>query len=106
MKSIIFIFLISNFANAQINCLKTTNENHVESFCDQTNNDHLYLLNCNSNQVCFSGNSDELVNQINSFDFTFRDGGLGEARIINNDQIEFYYGDVGSVCKKIAIRCQ
>lgn len=100
-----FIFLAlfslnSIHSYAQSTCLLVTTENAQKVFlCDKSDADKFYYLNCLASNICFWGSSKDMIEKINSDLFSNGDGGIGEAKLIDQNGISFIYGDVGSICE-------
>lgn len=67
---------------------------------------NLILYSENTVVSCFSGNGDELINQINKRFFEDGDWGLSDGKVLDQNHISFIFWDLGGILNSFIVeRC-
>lgn len=103
MKALILTsFLFFTQQTLAKNCLLINGDTPLCTKADETN---LYYFQCNETVVCYTGNQKDVIHMINARTFDSSEMGISEAKKLNSTEIQFTFGDVGSVCNFSAKKC-
>nr|BDT28349.1 hypothetical protein BHI3_18150 [Bacteriovorax sp. HI3] len=108
MKPLLLSLLLISFnLQAQEPNLKISDDSGaVVTLAKGESMSNLLLYSENSVESCFSGNADELINEINGRLFEDSDWGLSDGKVLDQNHIGFMFWDLGGILNSFIVeRC-